>query len=554
MSAQLGLARSINSSVRLAPLGLFALSAAAAGTLRIEELSRLQAYLIMFGVACAMAAFGILPALVSSVTPIRYREFIAAVQEPVLIAIATGKLFVTLPQITKNCEDLLRRDDEMERTSGVAVATVLVPLAYPFPHLGKTLAFVFIPFAAWYTGQELTTVHTLGIAAAGTVSSFASPLVTMPYMLDQHQLPQDLMSLFILPGFITMRMGDVVGMVHLMALTVIVAQFQRGHVHLRWKRLVMASSGLLLCLVVAVGASRWYLASTTLKYDLDQRFLALEIPSAHKQVVVYRDRADVPDRPLASSTLVHIRDEKSIRVGYSADAKPYCFFNQQQSLVGLDIELMHRLAERLQIRLEFVPYTSSTAEEQLSTGEIDVIVGGVILMPERLLRGGFTQPYQSATLAVVTRDHRRGEFDTWEQLRKATDLRLGAQHEDMAAAARRYLPDAQVEVVESAEPFFSGTARELDGVIMAAEIGSIWNILYPNHTVVVPRPAVRRPVSMVVRADDQDWLRLLDGWLDFERLDGSLDRLRTYWIEGGGTQNKPARWCVLRDVLHWIPQ
>ncbi len=175
-------------------------------------------------------------------------------------------------------------------------------------------------------------------------------------------------------------------------------------------------------------------------------------------------------------------------------------------------------------------------------------------MPERLLRGGFTQPYQTATLAVVTRDHRRGEFDTWEHLRKENGLRLGANHVDMAAAARRYLPNVQIDVIDSALPFFLGDAPQLDGIIMAAEVGSVWNILYPSHTVVVPRPAVRRPVSMVVRADDQAWLQFLDRWLDFERLDGSLDRLRTYWIEGGGTQEKPPRWCVLRDVLHWVPE
>ena len=49
--------------VRLAPIGLFALTAAAAGTLRLEELARLQAYLIMFALACLVAAFGILPLL-----------------------------------------------------------------------------------------------------------------------------------------------------------------------------------------------------------------------------------------------------------------------------------------------------------------------------------------------------------------------------------------------------------------------------------------------------------------------------------------------------------
>ena len=63
--------------VRLAPIGLFALTAAAAGTLRLEELARLQAYLIMFALACLVAAFGILPLLLSSLTDIRYRAIAA---------------------------------------------------------------------------------------------------------------------------------------------------------------------------------------------------------------------------------------------------------------------------------------------------------------------------------------------------------------------------------------------------------------------------------------------------------------------------------------------
>jgi hypothetical protein len=58
---------------------------------------------------------------------------------------------------------------------------------------------------------------------------------------------------------------------------------------------------------------------------------------------------------------------------------------------------------------------------------------------------------------------------------------------------------------------------------------------------------------MGARASDQEWLRFLDGWVEFERVDGSLELLRDYWIAGGGTQQRPPRWCVMRDVLHWLP-
>ena len=536
--------------VRLAPIGLFMLTASAAGTLRLDELERLQAYLILFTLACTIATLSVLPLLVSSLTDIRYRDMLRAAHEPMLTAIATGKLFVVLPQVVEKCEHLVEeKDAELEST-----ASVVVPLAYPFPHLGKILAFVFISFAAWYVGRDLTAAQTTAMASTGAISSFASPLVTMPYLLDEYQLPQDLMPLFILPGFITTRLADVVGVMHLMSLTVVVTLMLQGRLRLRWGRLVVTAGIVLLCLGVGGVAGRWYLASTTLDYDLDERLLSLSLPSPHEKVVVFTSRQDVPSRPPHDgSTLERLKVEKVLRVGYHADHLPYSFFNANGDLVGLDVELMHRLAMRLQVQLEFVPYAYDTMVEQLQSGEIDLASGGLIMSPERLLSVGFTQPYQTATIAVVLPDHRRGEFDTWDDPQMPPDLRLAVVYEDFAVAARRQFPNAEIVVINSYSSFFNRSNDDRTGLIIAAEEGAAWNVLYPEHTVVVPKPIVQRPVSMAVRSTDLEWLRFLNGWLEFEQLDGSLDRLRTYWIEGGGTKERAPRWCVMRDVLHWLP-
>ncbi len=47
--------------VKLTPLGVFALAAAAAGTMTIDELGRLQVYMVNFIVACVFLTFGVLP-------------------------------------------------------------------------------------------------------------------------------------------------------------------------------------------------------------------------------------------------------------------------------------------------------------------------------------------------------------------------------------------------------------------------------------------------------------------------------------------------------------
>lgn len=548
-----GLSRINHFLVRLAPLGLFALSAAAAGTLRVEEFSRLQAYLLMFTVACLVAAFAVLPLLVSSFTRIRYREFLRVAQEPLLTAIATGKLFVVLPQITDRCEALLR-DKQDGSALGESTSSVIVPLAYPFPHIGKILAFLFISFAAWYVGKGLTPVQTTAMAATGAVSSFASPLLTVPFLLDQYQLPQDLLPLFILPGFITTRLADVVGVMHLMALTVITGNVLQGQFRVHWGRLLLSMGCILIGFAAVCAIGRQYLMTTIPSYDLDTRLLSLEIPDPHGDVTVYKQRDGVPRRtPSEGSALLRIKNAGVLRVGYQPDHLPYSFFNQQQRLVGLDVELMHHLAERLDVKLEFIPYTYDSVIAQLDQQEIDVAVGGLLMTPERMVRVGFTDAYQVATISVLVKDHRRRAFTAWDGEGLPHDLRLATRYDDLTIAARRRLPELEVRTVDSVQKFFEAGMEDVDGLLLPAEEAAAWNVLYPEFTVVIPRPVVKRPVGIALRSTDANLLRFLNGWLEFERMDGSIDQLRTYWIEGGGTKVRPPRWCVLRDVLHWLP-
>jgi len=55
--------------VRLTPIGVFALAASAAGTMTMEDLSRLQVYFVAYTVGAMLLAFWLVPMLVSSLTP-----------------------------------------------------------------------------------------------------------------------------------------------------------------------------------------------------------------------------------------------------------------------------------------------------------------------------------------------------------------------------------------------------------------------------------------------------------------------------------------------------
>lgn len=557
-----GIGKINHALVRGAPVGLFALTASAAGTLRLEELSRLQAYLIMLVLVCGVAALVILPAFVACLTRIRVRDFMVAAQEPLLTALITGKLFVVLPQVEQQCGDLIQAAKSRRGSRGRAkrrdsVVGIVVPLAYTLPHLGKILVFVFISFAGWYSGQELSTGETVEMAASGVVSSFASPMVSIPFLLDRYQLPQDLLYLFILPGFITMRLGDAVGVMHLMAVTVVSNEALEGRLRIRYGRLVGSAACILIGFVIVGAAGRAYLSSTTRSYRLDDRLLTLALPESHDRVsvrVIGESAADVqPNRSPDVSTLAWIGESRRLRVGFRPDRLPYSYFNAQGDLVGMDVELMHQLAASLDLELEFVPYTYASLVDQLNAGDFDVAIGGLIISPSRLLRAGFTESYDTATFALVTPDYRRTMFSEWEQLKKAPYQTIGVVQDDLLTAARRFFPGMNVVLIDSPRTYFEHRKDGLSGILMTTEEAAAWNILYPEFAVVVPKPVINRTVGMMVRQGDQDWRRFLDRWLELEQMEGAIERLREYWVLGGGATQQSRRWSVVQDVLGWLP-
>ena len=84
---------------RLTPYGLFAIAANAAGTLSLEQLSRLQIYLVAYVAVALLVSLWVLPGLVGALTPIRARDMLGASRDSLITACIAGDLFIVLPSL-----------------------------------------------------------------------------------------------------------------------------------------------------------------------------------------------------------------------------------------------------------------------------------------------------------------------------------------------------------------------------------------------------------------------------------------------------------------------
>ncbi len=139
---------------KLTPYGVFAIAASAAGTITVDEMGRLQAYMIIYISAAFILSFVVLPLAVTAVTPFTYRETLNSSRSALLTAFAANNYFIVLPLLIENLKELYRNhgmgSDEVQ-----GAIDITLPIGFPFPNIGRLLALIFIPFGAWFVGRPM---------------------------------------------------------------------------------------------------------------------------------------------------------------------------------------------------------------------------------------------------------------------------------------------------------------------------------------------------------------------------------------------------------------
>jgi Na+/H+-dicarboxylate symporter len=151
------LSRIANFVVYLTPIGVFAIAASAAGTMTLEEIGRLQVYFVTFIVAVLILTFWVLPMLVAALTPFTYRDIVGISKDALVTGFATGKLFIILPILIQNCNDLFEKHKQ-EHEDTASLVDIIVPVSFNFPTTGKLLTLLFVLFCAWFTGNAVSVI------------------------------------------------------------------------------------------------------------------------------------------------------------------------------------------------------------------------------------------------------------------------------------------------------------------------------------------------------------------------------------------------------------
>ena len=105
--------------------------------------------------------------------------------------------------------------------------------------------------------------------------------------------------------------------------------------------------------------------------------------------------------------LERIRQKGSTTVAMEGTWAPWTYHNEQDELVGYDVEIAQKIAEKLGVTVNFVEGEWDGLLAGLDDGRYDIMVNGVGITAERQEKYDFSTPYAYNRTAVIV----RGEYE-----------------------------------------------------------------------------------------------------------------------------------------------
>lgn len=539
--------------VKITPIGVFSIGAGVVSKMSWSELSRLQGYLMIYLLAAVLFTFIILPYIISIFTPYSPKTVFRITRSTLITIFATGKIIVVYPQLIENIKEIIRSREPASKEAQSEV-DIIMPLAYPFPNLGTLLIFIFVPFAAWFTGKALVLGDYPIFLSSTLLSSFVAPITGLPFSLDVLKIPQETFHLFVISTVITDRIRVVLGAFHLITLTLLTIAAGAGFLKLNKKKLIRGVIVVFLSGAVSVFGLNLLLKKSMQKIPSNEEIVNsfTLISPGQPYEVSPRARPNPVRKRRGENTLSRIKRSGKIRVGFYKNSMPFAFYNKDSMLVGYGIDLAHQLASDLGVSIEFVPVENGKLIDEMHQDYFDIVMSDIFISSKYAEELELSKPYLNVSLALfVSKDNH--DFDDFASASKLDTFTIAyIVRKEIAEEFLSFLPNGGSYPISDISEFLKRNINDtirLDAYLTSAERAASLTVFYPDYKVVNPLPYHINNALVFPIARDDVWNRYIDKWIDFRTKDGTFQRVYDQWILGHEHQKKQESWSFYKNII-----
>ena len=539
--------------IQITPIGVFCISTGIVSQLSWSDLSRLQGYLFVYLLAVALVAFLVLPYIISIFTPFSPRTVFRLTRTTLIMIFVTGKIIVVLPQLIENIREILR-DKIGENEKAQAQVDIIMPLAYPFPNLGTLMIFIFVPFAAWFTGKTLLITDYPLFLSTTLLSSFVAPITGMPFTLGVLNIPKETFQLFVVSSVFTDRIRVFLGAFHLITLTLLTISAILGIFKVKVKKLVQALTVIILMISISIFSLNIFINKSMKNIPSNrEKYDHFKIISPLQPYTVFDKAAPNPVKKWRRENIIsRIKRRGKIRIGFYKNSLPFIFYNSDSALVGYGADLAHQLAHDLKVSIEFVPIDPGRLVDEMNKDYFDIVMSDIFISSRYAQELDLSKPYLNVSLALLVHKDNNGFKDYKTALKLDTFTVSYLERWEIADEFLSYFEHGGSYPITDVNQFFNQTKTDsikIDAHLTSAERAAALTVFHPEYKLVNPLPYHINNALVFPIARDDVWLRYIDKWIDYRMKDGTFQKVYDQWILGHMHKQKNSSWSFYNNII-----
>lgn len=230
--------------------------------------------------------------------------------------------------------------------------------------------------------------------------------------------------------------------------------------------------------------------------------------------------------------LDRILQRGKIIIGVKYDTKPFGYINENQELVGFDIDLAKCIAKNIlgdENKIEFKQVTPSNRILALNSNQVDMVIATMTITPERRAVIDFSKPYYVAGQAILVPNN--------SKIKSMTDLNgkrviiiFGTTSEKNL---RMIAPDSDIIGFKTYTSGYSALKQGRADAMTSDDTILVGFAMEDPSVKLLPKRYTKEPYAIGFKKDASS-IRLeerVNSIIDYMRLSGELNQLKNKWIK-----------------------
>lgn len=235
----------------------------------------------------------------------------------------------------------------------------------------------------------------------------------------------------------------------------------------------------------------------------------------------------------AAPVLSRIIDSGTFRVGTSGNQPPFSMIDKEGELFGHEIELAKILAEAMGVEVEFVIKPFGELLDALEKGEVDAIMSGMTMTPERNVRAAFVGPYVVSGKSILTKSSTLAALQDAEEIDRSSIKITALKGSTSEKFVQKVLEKTTYMGVDD---YDAGVQMVLDGkadaMIADFPICAFTIMRHPDAGLTtLTEPMTIEPIGIALAPGDSLLVNMVTNYLGALEGVGVLEALEEKWFE-----------------------